>query len=198
MKALFRQNRIVSSITGDFDQKSCWEVLTDPDLTQAHFHADERQVFRRHIPWTRLLADCRTTLPDGREGDLLEYARREREHLVLKPNRAYGGSGVIIGPSSSQADWDWAVDLALVDENRWVVQQAVGLPVGEFPVLGLDGTPHVEPFYLVMGFCATRYGLSTLARASQKQVVNVAQRGGLCAVLIGQPLDRLEGRESLG
>src|SRR6516165_10362399 len=94
MRVLFRQNRIVSSMTGEFDQKSCWEVLTDPELTNEYFHADERQVFRRHIPWTRLLEDRRTLLPDGRTGDLLEFVRHEREMLVLKPNRAYGGTGV--------------------------------------------------------------------------------------------------------
>jgi hypothetical protein len=45
-----------------------------------------------------------------------------------------------------------------------------------------------------MGFAANRYGLSILARASQKQVVNVAQRGGLCAVMVGRPpaMERIE------
>jgi hypothetical protein len=57
------------------------------------------------------------------------------------------------------------------------------IPVNEFPVRGADGTVHVEPFHVVMGFAATQYGLSILGRASQKQVVNVAQRGGLCAVM---------------
>ena len=51
----------------------------------------------------------------------------------------------------------------------------------------IDGSLHVEPFYLVMGFAATRYGLAILGRASQKQVVNVAQRGGMCVVMIGHP-----------
>jgi len=38
-----------------------------------------------------------------------------------------------------------------------------------------------------MGFVPSRYGVAILGRASQKQVVNVAQRGGLCAVLLGHP-----------
>jgi hypothetical protein len=42
----------------------------------------------------------------------------------------------------------------------------------------------MEPFYTVMGFAASDDGVAVLARASQKQVVNVAQHGGLCAVLI--------------
>jgi hypothetical protein len=37
-----------------------------------------------------------------------------------------------------------------------------------------------------MGFAATEHGVSILARASQKQVVNVAQRGGLAAVLVSR------------
>jgi hypothetical protein len=65
--------------------------------------------------------------------------------------------------------------------------------VSEFPVLAADGTLHIEPFHVVMGFAPSRYGLSILGRASQKQVVNVAQRGGLCAVLTGHPRPRLPG-----
>src|ERR1700731_1504101 len=91
MRALFRQNRVISSIAAEVDQKSCWEVLTDPQFTQKYFSADERQVFRRHILWTRILSDRLTLLPDGRMGNLLEFARKEHEGLVLKPNRSFGG-----------------------------------------------------------------------------------------------------------
>jgi hypothetical protein len=193
VRALFRQNRVVSSVTGDFDQKSCFEVLTDPELTRLYFHPEERQVFRRHILWTRVLSDRRTTLPDGTQGDLLPFIRREREHLVLKPNRSYGGVGVAIGPSLSQADWEQVIELALADPDRWVAQRLASLPVGEFPIVGPDGSVSLEPFHLVMGFAVNRYGISTLARASQKQVVNVAQHGGLCAVMVGRPPARLVG-----
>ena len=63
------------------------------------------------------------------------------------------------------------------------------LPVRDFPVVAPDGSVVAEPFYTVMGFAPSRYGLATLARASQKQVVNVAQHGGMCAVMVGKPLD---------
>jgi len=116
---------------------------------------------------------------------LLDYVRRERESLVLKPNRAYGGEGVRIGHTMSQADWESALEKAVNDRERWVAQQLATIPVSEFAVLGPDGRVHVEPFYTVMGFAPTQYGLAILGRASQKQVVNVAQRGGMCAVMIG-------------
>jgi hypothetical protein len=193
MRALFRQNRIVSSIAAELDQKACWEILTDPQFTQKYFSPDERHVFRRHILWTRILSDRRTQLPDGQMGDLLEYARREYETLVLKPNRSYGGQGVVLGHGSTRQEWEAAMETALADRERWVVQQLASIPVNEFPVVDPDGKVHVEPFYTVMGFAPSKYGVAILGRASQKQVVNVALRGGMCAVMIGHAQPRLAG-----
>jgi hypothetical protein len=186
VRTLFRQNRIMSSIAGDFDHKSCWEILTDPAIAQKYFTADERHVFRRHVLWTRLLGDRVTSLPDGHCGSLMEFARREQESLVLKPNRSFGGDRVLLGHLTTQVEWNTALDRALVGTENWVVQQLASIPVSEFPVAGASDSVHLEPFYTVMGFAPTQYGLSILARASQKQVVNVAQRGGMIAVLLGR------------
>ena len=187
MRLLFRQNRVVSSMVGDFDHKSGFEVLTDPVLADKYFGADDRRLFRRHVLWTRLLGERKTTLPDGREAELLGYARRNREILVLKPNRAYGGTGVVLGAATGQAEWEHLLDEAAAlfgdPERSSVVQTATRLPVHEFPVVSADGRVFGEPFYAVMGFAATENGLGTLCRVSQKQVVNVAQRGGLAALL---------------
>jgi carboxypeptidase Taq len=187
MRLLFRQNRVVSSIVGDFDHKSCFEILTDPVLAEQYFGADDRRLFRRHVLWTRVVGDRRTTLPDDRVGDLLEYARRNRELLVLKPNHAYGGTGVMLGAATEEGEWEQALQAAVLraddPEQSWVVQSATRLPVHEFPVVGPDKRVFGEPFYAVMGFAATENGLGTMCRVSQKQVVNVAQRGGLAAVL---------------
>ena len=193
VRRLFKENRIISSVGGDFDHKSCWEILTDSLFTQKYFNADERQVFRRHILWTRLLADRRTTLPHGETGELLDYVRREHDRMVLKPNRSYGGDRVYIGHAMTAAEWDAAIDTALTGGDAWVVQRLASIPVNEFPVVSEDGATHVEPFYTVMGFAPTKYGLGIVGRASQKQVVNVAQRGGMCGVLIGRPLGKLVG-----
>jgi hypothetical protein len=44
-----------------------------------------------------------------------------------------------------------------------------------------------------VGLAPTKYGVSLLGRASQKMVVNVAQRGGMFSVLVGKPAERLRG-----
>jgi hypothetical protein len=192
MRALFAQNRIVSSIAAELDQKSMFEVLGDPYLSARHFSGADRNLFQRHIPWTRILTDREASLPGGVTGDLLEYVSRMREHLVLKPNRDYGGTGVLIGAIATDGEWDAAIQHALTDEyDDWVAQWAVNLPVLEFPVIDADGAVQAEPFYTVMGFAPSRYGLATLGRASQKRVVNVAQRGGMFSLMVGHTPGRL-------
>jgi carboxypeptidase Taq len=191
MRHLFKQNRVVSSLVGDFDHKSCWEVLTDPAIAEKYFSAEECRLFRRHVLWTRIVADRKTTLPHNVDGDLLEYMRLHREELVMKPNRSYGGEGVTIGASTSPADWEKLIDEAVANtadtEANWVVQKATRLPVHEFPIVGQDGRVFTEPFYAVMGFAPTENGLGIMCRVSQKQVVNVAQHGGMAAVLVAHP-----------
>jgi len=192
IRTLFRQNRMVSSIAGDLDHKTCFEVLTDEEVAARVFSVAERQLFRRHILWTRMVTQRETTTPDGRE-DLPKFIRKHREELVLKPNRSYGGTGVHLGAATSQAEWERLLDQALAKETdpyeSWVVQSAATLPVHLFPVL-TDGRSHDEPFYAVMGFAPTDHGLGSICRVSQKQVVNVAQRGGLAPVFVShRPAD---------
>jgi hypothetical protein len=192
MQHAFATNRVVSSIAAELDQKSCWEVLGDPVLARRHFSSEDRAFFRRHLPWTRVLRPGTTTLPDGSKGDLVEYVRHAREELVLKPNRGYGGTGVAVGPATDRAAWEALVAAALAPSGeRWVAQRLVSLPIYQFPVLGPDGRLHDQPFYVVFGFAPSAYGLATLGRASQAQVVNVAQRGGMCVLVVGHPPGRI-------
>lgn len=184
MRVLLRQNRVVSSITAELDQKSCFEVFTDPALAERFLTVEERQVIRRHVLWTRIVSERRTVSPAGERVDLLEYARRERECLVLKPNRMYGGEGVLLGPGATQGEWESAIDRALTDGDRWVVQQVAQIPVKSFHVLDESDRLSVEPFYIVMGFAPSRYSVAMVARASQQSVVNLAQHGGMCAVMV--------------
>src|SRR5204862_6948097 len=76
-------------------KKAIFAVLTD-DESQPLFTEHERRAIAAHVPWTRRLREGRTTR-DGASIDLLDYARRHRAELVLKPNDEYGGKGVFLG-----------------------------------------------------------------------------------------------------
>ncbi len=193
MRTLFRQNRMISSIAAEMDQKSCWEILSDP-----HVHTTLLQPRRtagvppaHPVDAPGLAAHdhlCRRRFrrPAGAHPRGARNAGAQAEPGVRRHrrrDRSDGGTGGVgIGDRA-----------ALADPERWVVQQLASIPVSVFPVQGPDGAVHFEPFYTVMGFAPSKYGVAILGRASQKQVVNVAQRGGICAVLIGQAPGRLHG-----
>jgi hypothetical protein len=187
IRALLSQNRMVSSIAAELEQKSLWEVFTDPLLAERHFTPAERDVFHRHVPWTRLLRGRRTDLPDGSLGDLPEFVRAERDLLVLKPNRAYGGVGVCIGAQQDQRTWERALDRAMVEPDTWVVQRRVSLPTHGFPVLFPDGSVRLHSLHVVLGIAPSEEGLSLTGRASEDQVVNVARGGGIAVVMTAHP-----------
>ena len=116
---------------------------------------------------------------------------------MLKPNRSYGGEGVVVGHAVDQGEWESALDArARRHAIAWVVQQAAPIPVKSFHVFDDEDQVDVEPFYVVMGFAPSRYGVALMARASQQQVVNVAQHGGMCAVMVSAKA--LRGEAEIG
>ena len=67
---------------------------------------------RKHVPWTRVVADVRTA-HHGKSVDLLAFIRAERENLVLKPSDEYGGTGVTLGWETSESAWEAAIQTAI-------------------------------------------------------------------------------------
>jgi len=41
----------------------------------------------------------------------------------MKPNRSYGGDGILLGPLMEESDWEIAIQAALKDEEDWVTQR---------------------------------------------------------------------------
>ena len=185
IRALFLQNRMVSAIGGDLDHKSCWEVLTSDELASRYFSIAERQLFRRHVLWTRVVSE-RAHRYAGRADGLARVhprlprgARAEAEPRLRRHGRA-PRRGVVAGRMGSAARR--GARAAQHDPHRqWVVQAAATLPVHLFPVLDEQGRTHEEPFYAVMGFAPTDHGLghhrARLAEASRQRRAARRSRG---------------------
>src|SRR5579863_4628695 len=67
--------------------KAFFSVLTDERNGNLFSHG-ERETIRKHIPWTRVVADIKTS-HYGEPIELLAFIRKERENLVLKPSDEY-------------------------------------------------------------------------------------------------------------
>jgi hypothetical protein len=112
-------------------KKAIFALLTDDDL-QELFTPEQRQAIARHVPWTRSVHDGITSY-QGERVDLLEFASKNRERLVLKPNDEYGGKGVVIGWEATEAEWRAALAEAL--QSPAIVQERVTIAYEEYPAL---------------------------------------------------------------
>jgi hypothetical protein len=156
-------------------KKSLFAVLHDPRIT-SRYTPPEHAVVRECVPWTRLVREGKTTGPDDQPIDLVEFARKHRERLVLKPNDEYGGRGVLVGWNVEPSVWDKAVDLALRDPT--ILQERVEVPSRRFPVLSGNDLAFSDRYvdfdpYLFRG----RVG-GFLTRLSASSLCNVTAGGG--------------------
>ena len=118
------------------DKKMLFAMLHDERVTR-HYTPEEAQAMKRHVPWTRRVAEGKTAGPDGAMIDLVPWIAAHRTELVLKPNDEVGGRGVLIGANLESSVWERAVKLALVDPS--IVQRRVALPSAMFPETGAAG-----------------------------------------------------------
>lgn len=170
-------------------KKAAFELLTD-EACAGWFSRAEREVIRACVPWTRRVAERKTADARGREIDLSEFVRRNREGLILKPNDDYGGHGVCLGRTASESEWERMIAVALAGD--FVVQEIVGVPTEEFPVFGERGWA-VQPMYVDTNpFIFRGRAEGALVRLSQSPVVNVTSGGGETGLFV------IEGEVSAG
>jgi hypothetical protein len=142
VKALFDAYRarvvcVVNSFRAKLlDKKMLFAMLHD-ERVASRYTPEEAQAIRRHVPWTRKVAEGKTTGPDGSEIDLIPWTVQHKNDLVLKPNDEVGGRGVLLGANLEGGVWERAIKLALVDPS--VVQRRVHLPSAMFPETGAAG-----------------------------------------------------------
>lgn len=104
-----------------FANKGCLALLSDPRWGAA-FSPAERELIDRVIPWTRVLVSGPTSA-GGRDVDLIEYCRENRDRLILKPRDDFGGNGIVTGWTHDAGDWKEA--LSRGEERGYVVQERV-------------------------------------------------------------------------
>lgn len=158
--------------------KAFFAVLTDERNGHLFSH-HERELIRRHIPWTRVVADVKTA-HYGQPIELLAFIEKERENLVLKPSDEYGGSGVTLGWETSESAWDASIERALSAKNgAWIAQERIPIRREVFPYISGPGRVDYRDMlvdfapYLFRGKLA-----GFLTRLSATGLANVTSGGG--------------------
>jgi uncharacterized circularly permuted ATP-grasp superfamily protein len=116
-------------------KKMFFGVLTDERYAEL-FTPEQQAAIRAHIPWTRRLAEGKTTYA-GETVDLLEFIRAHQTRLVIKPNDEYGGKGVVVGWEATPAEWETAIAEGL--HGDCLVQEKVPTAHEVFPHFTPEG-----------------------------------------------------------
>jgi len=156
------------------EDKAFFAVLTD-EAHASSMSAEERDLVRRSVPWTRRVSERRTRRA-GRDVDLVPHVIEHRAELVLKPAHGYGGRSVRVGDETAPQEWAQTVDRALVEP--WVVQERVAIPEEVFPVLEGDAVTLVSLKVNVNPFYVEGADVGAVTRASRSSVINVSAGGG--------------------
>jgi uncharacterized circularly permuted ATP-grasp superfamily protein len=156
-------------------KKASLAVLSDE--ANAHlFRGDELAAIAAHVPWTRVVAERATTY-GGERVDLLPFAARHRERLVLKPNDEYGGSGIVLGWTVDDAAWEAALRAAL--ETPYIVQERVAIPREPYPSVVDGAVQLIDRFVDTAPFvCDGAYSEGVHSRLSTAALLNVTAGGG--------------------
>lgn len=142
------------------------------------YTAEQQRAIARHIPWTRKVRNGPTTRAGARIADLAAYVAEHRDELVLKPNDEYGGKGVVLGWTVSQAEWERALRAAL--DESFVVQERVAVPRERFPV-ALDGLRFLELAMDMDPYLFDGRAAGCLSRLSSSALLNVTAGAGSVA-----------------
>jgi uncharacterized circularly permuted ATP-grasp superfamily protein len=163
--------------------KAFFAVLTD-EKNARFFSAEERETIRQHVPWTRVVTDVNTE-HDGQPIELLEYIRKNRRNLVMKPSDEYGGKGVMLGWEVEKKEWESAMEKALPGgklhkaHGSWIVQERIPMRRDVFPHIGKGNKVEFRDMlvdfapYLFRGKVA-----GYLTRLSSTGLANVTSGGG--------------------
>src|SRR6266536_2301152 len=155
-------------------KKAVFEMLTD-DEPKKWFTTSETKAIRQSVPWTRRVADRKTTR-NGRPIDLLQFICRHRPRFVLKPNDDYGGRGVYFGSRLDERAWGNAIATAL--SGDYVVQEAIDLHPEVYPIFSENDWKLQPMFVDTNPFLFRGKVCGAMVRLSSSPVVNVTSGGG--------------------
>lgn len=161
------------------NDKGILALLSDPHF-EAAFTPEQRRVIDAHVPWTRILSDQPTTLPDGASGMAAEYAVQHRVDLVLKPRTGTRGRGVVIGVETPQDAWERAVS-GVASARTHLLQSYLPLP----NILVPRGGKMHHMCYDLDTFVFQGQFAGFMSRASTESIVNVGRNGVLLPVVVG-------------
>lgn len=162
------------------NKKATFAALGDPAYAPLFTDA-ERRAIAEHVPFTRRVVPGKVDF-HGERVDLYALLSRDRTRFVLKPNDDYGGRGVVLGWTSSEAEWAAALEAA--DGANVIAQERTEAGIARMPAFR-NGEIVWEDVYFDLCpfvFCGRMEG--GIVRLSTTGITNVSAGAGVSSLLV--------------
>jgi uncharacterized circularly permuted ATP-grasp superfamily protein len=123
---------IVNSFRSELSHKKAMFALLTEEPLVAKFPLNERKAIKEHVPWTRVVK-AGSTVYRGETVDLLDFIKKNRETLVLRPNDEYTDLHSFVGHEHDEGSWARALREAI--RAPYVVQESVKPVRTLFPLM---------------------------------------------------------------
>ncbi|MCK5580014.1 MAG: circularly permuted type 2 ATP-grasp protein [Candidatus Omnitrophica bacterium] len=162
--------------------KAILSIITNQKKYKGFFTEEENAIIKKHVPWTRRVMDIETHFEDN-EIFLKKHIINHRDHLVLKPADSYGGKDVVIGLECPQDQWEALVNRIIDEKEDWVVQRYVDVTEMTIPVVNNGTVELQQKWFNINPYTFNGKYAGSVARLSDKRVINVSAGGGLVPVV---------------
>ncbi|NMH68985.1 glutathionylspermidine synthase family protein [Bacillus sp. RO3] len=93
----------------------------------------QQNLVKRYIPWTNFFTPKSTIVHRGSLISLKDFVCNNKDSLVLKPIKGYGGNGVILGWTVSPEEWKAEIEIIMNRDEPYIVQERVESIPKELP-----------------------------------------------------------------
>ncbi len=206
--------RVFNPIAAHLEAKGLLAELSryaaDPSLRQRlGLIDDEIEATLRRVAWTRILQQGPSSAPDGSPlTDLISWVKARPEELVVKSSLGYGGHGIFIGKSFTEAStqdrasrllgvthavtWEQLIDFLLGQgPGQWIVQKKVSGRKIRHRFLMENQVIEKETYVDCSIFTNSGVDFQPgggACRFSTDAIVNIGQGGGLMPLLLESEL----------
>ena len=192
LKAYYDKNVCVANSFNSYlvSSKAVFEIFTSSKFKK-YFSKREWAILKNHVPWTRKIRK--------EDKKLKTHMLKNKDKLVIKPTRSYGGRNVYIGVDLTQNEWQKLVAIIYGGKSNnlpktiekstnvrcsWIVQQKIVLPKVKIPQYKKGKIDYKYVYLNINPYVFGGVYGCPICRASLENVINVAGGGGVLPLFV--------------
>ena len=159
------------------ESKIVLALLWNKHFQEKYLTEKQIEIIKKHIPCSLLLREGIGDFYDEKVENVIEFAKSNKDRLVLKIDNDTRGNNIYIGHSIDHKTWNNMIDL--YKNKNWIIQEYCKIPEISIPEIDKKSNELIFP--------KKKYGIDFMmyngkyagivSRISEKEIINVGSGG---------------------